>query len=416
MDIKLKPFPTFFLVLFFSMLLLVSAYWLFAEKNQEVNSIEEQRQLTRIPALTLKELRSFSLDLVTGTNHTGEYAKLLETGLSDRFPLRLFFLKASRWVDRQIIALAYLPLQDAALPADSHSDVEVLADRSRLIRMPTLYDAELEHKIDAAAANYDLLIKRFPDLHFYAYYIQEVWDSAYHPLAPYFQDADKGRPIEYFQEIMPVGLTLGQFAFSSFKDMQWFYKTDHHWTMRGACRGYQQIYALLALNYPDITPVVDCDHYMVVPGVQFLGSSARDALYPMQPEEIEVSTAPLPEHTILVDGKPSKYTHLASYLRGDFNTYPYTDHYRLIFGAFNKQVEYEFPASPMRNLLIIGSSYRTPVLPFIASHYRHTWVVDLRFEEDFSLGEFLNEHPVDDLLLLGEDNVIYQFDEWKLKP
>ena len=215
---------------------------------------------------------------------------------------------------------------------------------------------------------------------------------------------------------MPTGLSLGQFAFSSFDDIKWFYKTDHHWTMRGACRGYQQIYALLAQNYPGITPVVDCDHYMTVPGVQFLGSSARDALYPMQPEPIEVSTAPLPDHTILVDGKPSKYTQLASYLKGDFSTYPYTDHYRLIFGAFNKLVEYEFPASPQRNLLIIGSSYRTPVLPLVASHYRHTWVVDLRFVKDFRLGEFLNEHPVDDLLLLGEDNVIYQFDEWKLNP
>lgn len=414
---KPKLFQTLFLVLFFSLLLLVSGYWLFVEKNGEVTSIEEQRQLARIPDLTPKEVCSSLDDLFTGAkNPVGDFGKVLEAGLSDRFPLRLIMLKTSRWIDRQMIALAYLPLHDPVIPADAHSDVEVLRDRSRLIRMPTLYDAELEHKIDAAAANYDLLIKRFPELHFYAYYIQEVWDSAYHPLAAYFPGTDKGRSLQYFREKKPDGLNLGQFAFSSFDDIKWFYKTDHHWTMRGACRGYQQIYALLAQNYPGITPVVDCDHYMTVPGVQFLGSSARDALYPMQPEPIEVSTAPLPDHTILVDGKPSKYTHLASYLKGDFSTYPYTDHYRLIFGAFNKLVEYEFPASPQRNLLIIGSSYRTPVLPLVASHYRHTWVVDLRFVKDFRLGEFLNEHPVDDLLLLGEDNVIYQFDEWKLNP
>ncbi len=420
---KHKLFPVLFLLLFFTAIYLVPAYWTFVEKNEEITSIEEQRVLQPIPQLDLKDLdvsRDFSLvDNLTGIIEafvSNGFQQKLQAGLSDRFPFRLFFLKASRWLDRQMIGLAYLFTNDPAFPADSQTDIEVMADRLRLIRMPTPYDGSLVERIDSALQNYADLIQKYPEVNFHVFYIQEVWDSEFHPLSPYFKNADNGRSIRYFEQNMPQGLSLGKYTFTSFEDMRWLFKTDHHWTIRGACRGYGMMYPLLAANYPQITPKVDCDQYMVVPGVKFRGSSARNALYPMQPEEIEVSIAQLPEHKILVDGKESKYIHLEGYLKGNYSTEPYFDHYRMLFGSFNKRVEYIFPGSPDRSLLILGSSYRTPVQPFIASHYRHTYVIDLRFEEGFSLGAFLQEHPVQDVLILGEDNVVYQFDEWKIKP
>jgi hypothetical protein len=416
------------LTIFFSMIFAVPVYWIFIDKNEKINSIEEARSISTIPALPYSQFKKAVILVIQGKPAEArttvfnfilerKFQKLMETALSDRFPLRLTAIKTSKAFDRKLIALAYMFLNDPAIPADTQSNIYVMRDHSKLILRPMAFDTDQKKRIEKVIRNYETLIRLFPHQKFYVFYIQTLKDSKSNPLNSYFKDADDGRAIQYFEEKLPEGLVLGKMMLSSFEDrVEYFFKTDHHWNIRGACHGYGLIYPMLALNYPGIPPKRDCGEYMTLPGVNFLGSYARITLYPIEPEAFEVSTAKLPPYKILLDGQETQHTKLDQYLAGDFNPNPYKNHYQEIFGHVEKPIEYYFKDNPRRNLLIIGSSFRKPIEPFIASHYSHTYVMPINYFQDFSLGKFLLENHVDDILIIGEFTVTYGSEGWQINP
>lgn len=55
---------------------------------------------------------------------------------------------------------------------------------------------------------------------------------------------------------------------------------------------------------------------------------------------------------------------------------------------------------------MIGESYDNAVLKLLASHFNNTYSIDLRYYEaymgqSFSLSEYLREHEIDKVLLIG---------------
>jgi hypothetical protein len=341
----------------------------------------------------------------------------METAFSDRFPLRLAAIKTSKAVDRPMIELAYLFLKDPAIPADTGSDIYVTRNHSRLIAKPETFTNYNKKKINTRLQNYETLIQLFPEQNFYILYLESLADSKSNPLNSYFLNADNGRSIQYFSKRLPKGLVLVKMLLKSFEEYEnYYYKTDHHWNIRGVCRGYDLIYPILARNYPKIPPKRNCSEFIALPGIKFLGSYARKTLYSIEPEVLEVSATKLPSYEILLDGKVINHTKLDQYLVGDFNQYPYADHLENIFGSIEQSIEYYFKDNPPRNLLLIGSSSRKPIEPFIASHYRHTYIIDLRYVEAFSLGKFMTENQVDDILVIGERDVAYGSLIWQINP
>ena len=55
--------------------------------------------------------------------------------------------------------------------------------------------------------------------------------------------------------------------------------------------------------------------------------------------------------------------------------------------------------------------------PLIASHYDKTYCIDLRYYTDFSLSTFLSDYDVDDILIIGDNEVAFQAVQyWKINP
>lgn len=415
------------ILLFLICIFLIPAYWLFVDNNKPIDSIEEGRELTTFPKLEIHDFR-VSLDKLVNEgkrealrNYTNRFTKRsfqkkFEVALSDRFLLRINMIKLANWVDRQIIELAYLFVNDPVIPANADSKTLVSRDRTLLMRLPASFDPTLKRTIDKGIEAYLELMELFPEQNFYAFYIQLIQQSKYHPLARYYQNADMGRSIEYFEKNIPEGVELEKLVFTEYDDVKYFYRTDHHWNIRGVCRAYDLIYPMLAKNYPEITPKLNCAQYKVIPGVKFLGSFARETLYPVEPESFEVTTVALPPYTMFIDGKEVENDALEKYLEGDFDRGKYTNHFQGLYGRNEQEPEFYFPGNPPRNLLIIGSSYRKPIAFLLASHYSHTYSLDLRFHKKLRLSDFLASHQVDDILILGEPNVVFLNGAWRIKP
>jgi len=336
------------------------------------------------------------------------FQKKVEMATSDQFPFRFPLIHLSKAIDRKLIKLSYSPLADPAFPADMKSGYFITHDESRLIPGVNVYNEDVKKIIRDRIQNYQVLINEHPNQHFYIFYHQLWEDSKYHPLNRFFSGADQGQSIEYFKQNKPDGLILGMMMFSSLEDFEdSYYKTDRHWNNQGIFKAYDGIYTLLSQNYPDISPPLSHQVIENFPDIEFLGSMARNTLYPIKGDQFEVAKYNLPPYTILRNGVRVQNGKSSEYLRGEYSTNDYINHYSLYYGGDARILEYIFENNSKRNLLLLGNSFNNPLKPLLAYHYHHLYSIDLRHTKTFSLSEFLSTHPVDDILIIADHEVLF---------
>jgi hypothetical protein len=289
-----------------------------------------------------------------------------------------------------------------------------------LIPEPQRFGSNEQKSIDGKIAQYKAIIKANPGINFHAFYLELIENSQYHPLNEDTPNADSGRAFEYFSTNKPKRLNLSTLPLTSFEDhLQYYYRSDHHWNVHGMLLGYEKIYEMLKGSYPDISPMVTHDNFYTFPDIEFLGRWARDLNYQIKPDSFEVVLLDLPPYKIYDrEGNEIDYNDKDEYLAGDYSTETFTDHYIEYNGMDVDFLEYVSENGSDRNLLIIGDSFTNAIEPLLASHYHHTYCVDIRKypDYDFSFSEFLSEYGVDDVLMLGGAGVVFYEWRWSIKP
>jgi hypothetical protein len=345
------------------------------------------------------------------------FQKKVESASTDQFPFREDGISMTMAADRSIIALVYEPLPDLAFPADMKSSLYVTRDKKFIIYKPDNFSDSTKVEINARIENYESLIKQFPHLHFYLFYHQRLPNSEFDPLNQYFPFADRGQALAYFEENKPEELQMTTMLLSGFEEHKLeYYATDHHWNVVGIRVAYNKAYDLLAQNYQDISPRLNLDTIVTFPEIKMLGSLARESQYPIQPEKFSVFKLNLPQYSEFLDGKPFPYDHKPEYWEGKYSTKKYQDHYIRFYGDQYDILDFVSQNGSTRNLLIIGSSYVRPIVPMLASHYQHTYLIDKRKVTDFSLSSFIQDHPVDDVLFFGDNTVAFTNSLWAVEP
>jgi hypothetical protein len=199
--------------------------------------------------------------------------------------------------------------------------------------------------------------------------------------------------------------------------LTYYYRTDHHWTARGILLAYEEIHDLLSINYPEISPLLQSEDIHLFDEIEYLGLLARRTLFPIQADEFSVEVVEFPPYEMYIRGNLITEDFRSRYFSGNYSMIPYTNHYNEFYGNVTSLIEYKFDNNTDRNLLIIGSSFRNALDPLLASHYKHTYCIDLRYNTSFSLSEFLAEHDVDDILIIGDNAVAFEDVEyWKINP
>ncbi len=426
----LRRYQTTVVVLFFLTLSAVPVIWWMPGRFVEQYSLIEGRELNRFPGVDALNFQVFktaakrvlqgqprdALELVTGHLDQRSFEQKVEEAARDQFPFRISWIQRSKALERGMIRMAYLFLDDPAIPADAASGLIVLRDGSMIDAKPAAFNADTISNLDSRIQNYRELMAGYPELNFYVYYIERFQSSTSHPLNPYFPEADRGQTFQYFEEHKPEGLEVGKLSLNNLDDrLKYFYRTDHHWNIRGAWKAYEDIYEMIAPHYSGISPMLELKGFQGFPGLGFLGSWARATYYPIQPDQFEIADVDLPPMRIYNrHGTEIIDDAIAKYKAGNFDTTPYINHYA-VFGGIRDQFKFINEDSPDRNLLVIGSSFSPPNIRLIASHFKNTYFVDLREYGDFSLQEFLESHPVDDVLVIG-DNTAIEDPNWLISP
>lgn len=196
------------------------------------------------------------------------------------------------------------------------------------------------------------------------------------------------------------------------KDEAIYFRTDHHWSQRGAYYGFRAF-----CNSANITPYELSDYTCeVVPG--FLGTMytftknyAESNALKNSPDDVEifrpltVSTMEVYSDRSLSDGDTKNLIYSTEYARDSLGS---SMKYLAFLGGDRPICHVENPAvTNGRKLLIIKESYGNAFAPFLGDVFEDVWMIDPREfngegEPVFNdLPEFVREQGITDVLVLN---------------
>ena len=301
------------------------------------------------------------------------------------------------------------------------TDVFLTEKTGVLFPGPRRFRASEREVLDEKIKQYRKIIRNHPELNFYAFYLELIQFSEHNPVNGDYPNADAGQSLEYFLANKPKDLTFETLPLNSFQDhINYYFRTDHHWNVHGMLAGYERIYNMLEKNYKDMSPMKVPRKMHTFRNIEFVGTWARELGYEAEPEPFEVAVMDLPPYKVFdSSGNEIDYGHKDEYFEGMYGDEFYTDHYIDFYGADDiGYLKIVSQNGSDRNLLIIGDSFANSIEPLIASHYYHTYCIDIRRLPDyyFSISEFLAEHEVDDVLILGGAEVVLFTWRWTINP
>ena len=190
----------------------------------------------------------------------------------------------------------------------------------------------------------------------------------------------------------------GDISFAEF-DEGWF-RTDHHWNIKGAFHGYETIARSLGFG----ESLLDASDVIAHESPLFQGTFARRGLDTAYSDQVLDYEMALPPFKVKVGEKEEALDILArsnAYKRGEWDDNAFASRYGEYFHGDYGLMTIENPsASSEDDLLIVADSYSNCMERFLAVHYRTTYVLDPRHMEE-SIDAFLTDHPdVKDVLVL----------------
>lgn len=355
---------------------------LFLFSPDRAYSSNEKRYLTTFPKLT------------TDTFFSGQFGKEYETYISDQTAGRDFFVGLNAYYD---------------LASGRNGSNGVYSGKDGyLINKP----ADRENYLEANLKTFSKFVKETgidttlliaPST---GYIMEDKLPSG---SLPYLDD-------EYFELIEK---NKGDMDFVNIKglfkekaaDKQLYYRTDHHWTTRGAYTAYQAFCAAKGLDAAQENRF-DVKSY---PG--FYGTTySTSALWLTPPEEIELWHDKAYEgqdniHVTIEEGgkkKESSSFFFLSHLEED-------DKYPVFLDGNHSLVRIENKAASGGKLLLLKDSFGHSIAPFLSENYSEIIMVDLRYYK-LPVSELIEKEGISEMLVLyGLDNLCNDTDVAWLK-
>lgn len=179
---------------------------------------------------------------------------------------------------------------------------------------------------------------------------------------------------------------------SAKKDDDIFYKTDHHWTTKGAYYAYQVLSQEIGFTPKDeedfnITKVTDAFYGSLYSksGFRHLSPDSISLYLPKDHEQYKVE---------YMNGENKHFNSL--YAMDNINK---KDKYTVFLDGNHSLIKITTGIEEGKKLLIVKDSYANCFIPFLALHFSEIYVVDLRYYTD-SLMALIENNQIKDMILL----------------
>ena len=362
----------FCLVLCFSLIIALGTVMNILSKDREFSE-SENRVLASFPKLTISSLAD------------GSFMKSFETYMADQFIFRDKLISAKTYFDR--------------LSGKKEENGVYIGEEGFLIEKQSEYNKK---KVKALTKSINTFIKKYPD-------VKKM--VAISPNASYVyadklpENIEMSNQFDQLTKIMNslegkkfTFLNVSKALFKAGEKHQVFYKTDHHWTTRGAYAVFQSISDKWGINTSKVSY-----EFMTV-SADFEGTLASKTGIHDVKDKVEIC---LP--------KNSKGTYVVSYESQDKKTTSLFDadklnqknKYEVFLGGNYDKVVIDTVSTSKNTLLIIKDSYANCLIPMLTPYFAKIVVVDPRYMTD-SIHTVMDEYSFSHVLFLYNLNTFLQ--------
>ena len=174
------------------------------------------------------------------------------------------------------------------------------------------------------------------------------------------------------------------------KEEELFYRTDHHWTSRGAYYGYQ---SLFNSKKEEIIPISEYEE--VVQSDCFYGTLfSKTGAFWLAPDTISTYVAETGIEVERVDGN--------GVIKGELYDESWLekkDKYSMFLGGNQPLAIIRTKQEELPKLLVIRDSYFDSMAPFLTAHYSEIHVVDFRYNRA-NVEEYMKENEIEEVLIV----------------
>lgn len=180
-------------------------------------------------------------------------------------------------------------------------------------------------------------------------------------------------------------------ALAAERDQPLFYKTDHHWTTKGAYYAYRELGSKLGF-----VPQEESSFRIDLATDEFYGSLySKSGFRRLQPDHIQLYI-PKQESPLKVLYEEEGRLTDSLYEKEKLDE---KDKYAVFLGGNEALVRIVSEGPPRKKLLIVKDSFANSLIPFLTKHYGEIDVVDLRYFTG-SLPDLARERGYQDMLIL----------------
>lgn len=330
-------------------------------------SESENRVLERRPSFSLRSLLS------------GTFATDYERYVSDQFAMRDFWIGMKTGTD---LALGKKDSNGVYWGADGYL-LPFFASPSDEVAKARIAAIHTFHEATPALRKFMMLAPTAASLH-------------RDKLPPYAPVGDEQAVLQRIrQELEPMGPNVRfvdvYAALYRKRDEPIMYKTDHHWTTRGAYYAYRELCERMG-----IVPQDEAAFHIQEVTDAFYGSLYSKSGYRhVQPDRIELYVSKAGGQLTVEYVEEGRITDSLY----ELDNLDKKDQYTVFMDGNHSLVRITTEHADGKKLLVVKDSYANSLIPFLTEHFAAIDVVDLRYYGE-SLTELAQDRSYDEMLLL----------------
>lgn len=396
----MKIVKTLISVFILVLLLFLGLYSFFRNDQVEISEIE-------------KRLLNTNVNLLEYSIFSNYFTNTFENIIADQFYNRYYFVNMKNKLNFKFIDIV-LSQKDNPLSLSRIGDSPIyrIGNSNYLTPFPILYDEVIEERLIDRANQINQLAEDYSTVKFFVYKPTQIFETSFFDQANGIESAGK-----IYDQILKdyLNVPYDSFEFYTFSDYpKYQYFSDHHWNHEGIDRGYREIVELMkGADEETLEPQEEnCFN-----GLKFSGTYTSLSGFITEGAPFCVYRYNLPEYIYWVNGEFVYDIH-------DTNAFFHMDIkddkanlYENAYGFGSGLVEVKSNSSQDENLLIIGDSYAPAIIPLLAKHYNHIFLVNpLRYAQvygkDFTYDDFIVNNAIENVLFMYVIENYYASDEW----
>ncbi|WP_235615641.1 DHHW family protein [Brevibacillus reuszeri] len=345
-----------------------------------VNLLTPSEDFSESENRMLQQLPKFSLSKLV----TGKFASEFEAYLSDQFMLRNLWIGLKANVDR-------------GMGKKESNGVYLGKDGYLLQKFTRPEKGDVQDKIKAIQA-FD---EASPKLRKYVMLVPTAVTVLADKLPRYAPGSDERAYSDEVRRALPGSIRWIDVypALEANKEQPIYYKTDHHWTTKGAFIAYRELGRAMGF-----TPKNEEDFTIRQVTSGFYGSLySKSGFRHVQPDSIELYE-PREQERLTVENLDEKKSSHSMY---DMGNLAKKDKYTVFFNGNHGLIRIKTSSQEKRRLLVVKDSYANSFLPFLTPHFSEIDVVDLRYY-DGDVWKLAREQHMDEMLILYNISTFFE--------